>query len=679
MKPGRARFSRLQVRRLAPYVPRRDSTLCGLLSSLLLTFALLNSPQDASAGSWPEGGLDVTLDEKWPGCGYGGYFPVRITVVNRNKPRVMTFELRSNYGDMPNVSRTVNVETGRTPLTLLVPCVGSQSYGTVRVRVDGQYINELAESISLPEVADASVRGPAVLYVGPNDPDWSKFKTAAEIIFGAASATASSSSGYMYGSTITAGDEHVQIEASAAPDAWQAYTGVDIVTMPQPQFEQLEPGAREAILQWVNAGGTLLITSADFPGKAPSEVAVEDVQSLNAAIVSAGASAVQANWTPLGDGAGRFFVRPSFFGRLVVVPANPFQDYSPDQWESLLRLAGAPAAWEWNERHGFSARYPSQDFLEFLIPSVKGVPVIAFLVLITLFTIVIGPVNYALLYRKRRLYLLVLTIPLIAVVTSLSLFGYSAVAHGFSTRARVRSLTLLDQRENRAVSASRVSLYSGLAPSSGLKFSRNSAVYPIWAPDGGFESGTVNWTDTQHFASGWLRSRTRTQFFVVTPRDERGRLEVKRTADKLSVANGLEWDLTALVIADDSGRLYYGENLTAGDAANLDPLTEDNAQTAARLFAQNPPYIPAEASAYANQHSSYGYGGYYYGYGAPSASFKSNFAEKQLSALNRPQAFVPGPIQPRSYIALLEENPEVDMGVPSADEESSLHALIGHY
>ena len=58
--------------------------------------------------------------------------------------------------------------------------------------------------------------------------------------------------------------------------------------------------------------------------------------------------------------------------------------------------------------------------------------------MITLFSIVIGPVNYVYLLKKKRLYLLVMTIPVIAVVTSLMLFSYSVLAHGFGTRVRVR-------------------------------------------------------------------------------------------------------------------------------------------------------------------------------------------------------------------------------------------------
>ena len=136
----------------------------------------------------------------------------------------------------------------------------------------------------------------------------------------------------------------------------------------------------------------------------------------------------------------------------------------------------------------------SDEFLEFLIPSVRGVPVIAFLLLITMFTIVIGPFNYIALWKRRRLYLLVLTIPMIALFTSLALFAYSAVAHGFSTKSRARTVTFVDQQAKSAVSIGRIALYAGLAPSDGLHFSQDTGVLPIWPEDHVFESATTDWT-----------------------------------------------------------------------------------------------------------------------------------------------------------------------------------------
>jgi hypothetical protein len=119
------------------------------------------------------------------------------------------------------------------------------------------------------------------------------------------------------------------------------------------------------------------------------------------------------------------------------------------------------------------------DFANFLVPGVGLAPVTEFRVLITLFVLLIGPVNYWLLKRSGRLHLLVLTVPLAAVLMTSALFGYAILSDGFGTTVRAQSLTTLDQRTGEAACWSRLSYYSGLAPGDGLTMPSDVAVYPI--------------------------------------------------------------------------------------------------------------------------------------------------------------------------------------------------------
>src|SRR5262249_6299631 len=59
--------------------------------------------------------------------------------------------------------------------------------------------------------------------------------------------------------------------------------------------------------------------------------------------------------------------------------------------------------WNWRERWGVSLYQQNSDFWDLLIPGVGLVPVVQFQVLITLFVIAIGPVNYYLLKRSGKL------------------------------------------------------------------------------------------------------------------------------------------------------------------------------------------------------------------------------------------------------------------------------------
>ncbi|MFV0443123.1 MAG: hypothetical protein ACK5Q5_06100 [Planctomycetaceae bacterium] len=635
-------------------------------SSILIVLAVILSPVSALANTWE--GIDVNVEGDWPGCGQGGYYPLRIAVVNRGQPRQMTFTFLSTYGKMPSVSKTVDLQTERMHFSLLVPCVGPESYGTVRVDVDGRQVPNLAHSVSLPPARNWDVQGPSVLLIDSRDTDWSGFKTAIESITGAAAAASSSPSPY-YAPTITAGDDHKYVPPDSLPGEWQAYTGLDLVAVSLPMLGRVDSDDRTAIVRWVHAGGTILVYSVGESQNDPAGRLVDQALGLS--------TSISEPWSGDIEQSGSSASRDCILGRVIAVKDDPFRSFTADQWESLLNDLSKPR-WDWSNRHGFSARAPSSNFMDFLIPSVKGVPVLSFLVLITLFAILIGPVNYFYLWKKKRLYLLVVTIPFIAFVTSLSLFAYSAIAHGFATRSRVRSLTFVDQPSLTAVSASRVSYYSGLAPSSGLRFTRDSAVYPIWPEESGFETGTVDWTELQHLASGWLRSRTRTQFYVVTERNERGRLEVTTDGQGLSVSNGFETDLTALVVTDDSGRLYSTSHLAAGDAEQLSGYNDDDGRaiiTAINAFPlQAPPYTPQDGFRFGPSRRYYG------GYPAENfASYSSNQGEQLLQMLAQSSTYEDNLQRKRWYAAILRDSQNLDLGMQGAREEASVHIVMGHY
>ena len=89
-----------------------------------------------------------------------------------------------------------------------------------------------------------------------------------------------------------------------------------------------------------------------------------------------------------------------------------------------------------------------------------------------------------------------------------------------------KNCDILSSSSFSAVTTSRIALYAGLAPSGGLQFTPETVVNTLWPSQGGFESASLDWTETQKLQSGWLRSRTRTQFVTTSHRDERGRLDV---------------------------------------------------------------------------------------------------------------------------------------------------------
>jgi hypothetical protein len=640
--------------------------------------------------------LVVTVDSTWTGGGSGGYFPIRIRVQNRGPERALTVRFSPIDEPAPLVRRTVEIpQNAVVNVTLSVPCVSHASYGRLEVLQQDRVISNLTETIDLPDANFAE--WPALLVISSEEVDLRGFEESAVYV----EEPWIGSSGF-YGSGSA---DYQVVDPTLLPRNWVDYTALDLVAVSMPTFAGLEEEQRSAILDWVISGGTLIVGDV---GKRPtlstdladllrlSEYAAasddwsppeaehpkgvvynEEVEAFlrSESLATTGRGArvqeqLEATWPD-----DTVFRRSIALGRVygIDVPAFPG---NPTDWRWIVNDLG-PGRSKWIMRHGMTPRQPNPEFLEFLIPSVRGVPVTVILILITLFAIIIGPLNYLYLWKKSRLYLLVLTIPSIALGTSIALFAYSAVAHGFGVRSRVRSLTILDQRANRSVTNARVALYAGLAPSEGLRFSPETAVFPIWSPTTtAFEQASVDWSEQQHFASGWLKSRTRTQFLVTSLRDQRGRLEVT-DGEGPQAANGLEWDVRALIVCTSDGRMWFAEGLGAGETASLSPLRDEHRAEFARLLTQNAPDLPERLTRYDSGPFSplSPYGEIEVNV---SHQFEQGMLEKNLTWLS--EASSPGFTMPiDSYAAILAEDPGVDIGLNETEQEASLHVLVGYY
>lgn len=650
--------------------------------------------------------LNITVDSRWAGCAHGGYYPIRIRVTNLGPERAVTFTFET-YDDqgLPRVSKTVLLKPNAELLfPLSIPMVGRQSSGTLKVSINGSPKKALQSSISLPDIDTSQFDRPSLLVISRDPIDADRYEEA--VTWLDSTASSSGSSGYYggyYGGGSSRDEDHEVIDPVMLPERWIDYSGLDFVAISLADFERISSDARDAMMDWVKTGGNLIVYGV---GATPSESG--KLANLTGLSESAAAAAHQwkdpptqkLNQIPLmqGDSYSGFmdqspgttedarFVWSSqqtpfqfcevMDGTLIAFRENPFPG-TRHEWAWVFKTLG-PNRYQWTYRHGLSARISNNEFLYFMIPGISGVPVVAFLILITAFSIVIGPLNYYFLTKQKRLYLLVLTIPFIAVVTSISLFSYSIVAHGFSTKSRIRSLTTVDQGANESVTTARVSLYSGLAPSGGLQFTADTAVYPVWPSEGnnGFDSGTVDWTNQQALTSGWLKSRTRTQFYTVTKRDERGRLTISKPVNQtLELTNGFEYDIEHLYVRGDDGQIYYGENVRAGREAKLTPATSEQESEVATIIREARPELPENYS-YSGS-SSPGFNPYY-GYEPHfSTQFNRNTMETQLEVLSSKS--LNEFLGKRQYFGVLEEDPNVPIGLTGTTERQSLHLLHGYY
>lgn len=385
--------------------------------------------------------------------------------------------------------------------------------------------------------------------------------------------------------------------------------------------------------------------------------------------------------------AARFVTRPLGLGRVAAFASdNPFPG-SPSQWNWLFHSIDGSSNTKrlnWTERHGMSLQRHNRDFWEWLIPGVGFPPVILFLVLITVFVLVIGPVNYLVLVHRRRLYLLLVTVPLGATLATLGLLAWAILTDGLGVKARVRSHVHIDQASGNAVSWSRQTYYSSIAPTRGMSFPTNAAVFPLEdRPPQPYErrSGRyrVEWDEQQHLVRGYLKSRTMGQFLVVQSGPTTAFLGIQEQAggNPPKIDNRLGGTIRYLVIRDSTGQLFSGEEIAPEATAELRPvLPEEALDRWQGYYADNAPQVPPgfdfrsyeEALSYSRRN----WWGYDSDVQLPPPRLETSILECANPTVDR-DALLP----PRSYHCVVSETPYVPLGIKPVEETSSFHVISG--
>lgn len=388
------------------------------------------------------------------------------------------------------------------------------------------------------------------------------------------------------------------------------------------------------------------------------------------------------------DDCFQFVFREFDTGMIVAVADEELFEISNPQvtlgWAWLLNSIGS-RRFLWYQRHGMSPVRENPEFWNLLIPGVGLAPVTGFRVLITLFVLGIGPLNYVLLRRWKSLHLLVVTVPLSAAAVTLALFGYAMVADGLGTRMRIRSFTQIDQRRSHAACWSRLSYYAGLAPFGGLTFPDDVAVIPYEYLPAEQESRTreLIWGEDQWLSSGWLPSRTPTQLITIRSRPTDLGLSIGQSKDlpnKLLVSNRLRTPIRQLLVRAKDGGYFWADNLGVDAAKQAETIALAEAQRRLqKTFGECKPQYPVGMDRA-------GPGGYssWSGYGSrwswmssqtdiPAPMQKAGVLEVSLAAARAAS------LEPGSYVAIVERSPEVVVGTDSAREEASLHVILGKW
>lgn len=252
------------------------------------------------------------------------------------------------------------------------------------------------------------------------------------------------------------------LEVEDLPTAAEAWRGLDVIVFSDVDTGQLSADQREALHAWVTSGGRIIVTggpgwgrtAAGLDAVVPVDVTgsanLNDLSALPKAmgvtfgdfqgetLVSAGQPRPGAQVSVAQDGLPLWVSHDIGLGRVDFLAADPALEplRSASQIEMLWRTILAEGAFAPSWSDGFNTNYYYAGQAVASIPGVSLPSALQLCGFLSLYAVIVGPLNYLVLRRMKRTELAWITIPSIvlffsgcAYVTGFQLRGSRAIIH----------------------------------------------------------------------------------------------------------------------------------------------------------------------------------------------------------------------------------------------------------
>ncbi len=310
------------------------------------------------------------------------------------------------------------------------------------------------------------------------------------------------------------------------------------------------------------------------------------------------------------------------------------------------------------------------------IPGLGRVPVRAFFFLLLAFAVVVGPVTYAVLRRRKRLTMLTVVVPAIGLGFAGAILAYGLLSEGFGTRGAVRSFTWLDQRSHHAVCLASRTLYAGWGPAAltpspdtvvGGDGDEGPARFGRWRPTD-VEADLRLDVDASRLDGSLVPSRTLTTLVTSSRARSRERIRFRRAVGgtyEVVASDTFTADLSAgPILLRDAAGAYHVLRREGKPSQSLDEIAA--AGLVGEAFAGWSHRIPPPDD------EDPVYGLYRSSYGASGPDVRSDTALREwLSA-----RFEPG-LPPGSFLAWTRRAPAFDDLGLEVDWKGEKHLVLG--
>jgi hypothetical protein len=466
----------------------------------------------------------------------GGYLPVRVKIANNlDSERSINLRFNSNLNNADRLqsssSFNLSAAAGKTVThDILVPLVSApHSYGdqpSIDVTLSGSLGNA-----SYPIRGSTGSGLPAVLLSESlHTPNASVLDAASSKLGG---------SGYRYGNHAYAG----KFDPKQMPSDWLAYSGYDSLVMTDTDWSSVAPGARRAILSWLELGGQLILYSAS--NATPSSLGLPSRPSL-------GSISMQ----PL----------PSS----LILDAAPLLDLTnktnPTRWRNASIQSDYNTSWP------LQAHFGNKEFN-------YGI----FIAVLIVFGILVGPVNLFYFAKSGQRHRLFITTPIISLLASFILLALIIFQDGFGGHGIRR--VFMEVRPDAGLNAAFV--HQEQISRTGIllsgRFTVDPACYFVPVPIASSRwsrytndyntRGTFNLqpADTKLEASGdWWQSRSEHGHAISAVVPTRGRIETTDNPNEL--VSTFSFPIETLYHLDSNGQWHRAEKIVTGKKFTLSPV-----------------------------------------------------------------------------------------------------------
>lgn len=340
------------------------------------------------------------------------------------------------------------------------------------------------------------------------------------------------------------------------PTDWRAYLPYPLCVVADRDFPDIPEGAREALRRYVAAGGNLLLVGDRAEClKISGELFADALASLT----------LQSPLkTPLtlhyGLGEARVLQVTDIIGlKRADLPV-----------EAVNELANAIRDAKCVFKASFLGKLETNPYFIIDISNRLHIPTGLFITVLLLFVILAGPVSMIVLARRNRRIWIIWVLPAISLVFTVVIVASMLMSEGIRPYSTRDAVTLLAQRDGRALTIGGVSVYAPFSLAGGLDFDRDSDIAPVVHTGG----GSLDYGRTLHYGGGWVAPRSPALFGVRRFDILRERVEVFESEDGVEIVNALGAPISRLTLWNSEGRVFAAESVPSGARVRLSQVNE---------------------------------------------------------------------------------------------------------